>query len=259
VIREPLLDSRELHGSDLKAVKNVTLLRCVVFAWACEISRVRPSAGASRRPCLNLDSHIIPLKSQHIESEMVKLKSEPFDDLSRGTQNTPSNRVAFMQPVPEVDEGESSEGKTMEAPSMQRIRLIAGEVAAAVTPIAKLRPEEEPATAKTRYRPRPSSSQRTLGQYPTTMETPRESIHPGHRPGHCCANHTTSKPDCTFHSETDAGAAEAKGPSTPGRNGKGDAEDGLALPPWESSDRKRDSDGVGATQVVHGGVWTIYN
>ena len=155
----------------------MTLLRCVVFAWACEISRVRPSAGASRRPCLNLDSHIIPLKSHHIESEMVKLKSEPFDDLSRGTQNTPSNRVAFMQSVPEVDEGESSEGKTMEAPSMQRIRLIAGEVAAAVTPIAKLRPEEEPATAKTRYRLRPSSSQRTLGQYPTTMETPRESIH----------------------------------------------------------------------------------
>jgi hypothetical protein len=152
----------------------VTLLRCVVFAWACEVSRVRPSAGASRRPCLNLDSHITPLKSQHIESEMVKLKSEPFDDLSRGTQNTPSNRVAFMKPVPEVDKWESSEGKTMETPSMQRTRLIAGEVAAAVTPIAKLRPEEEPATAKTRYRPGPSSSQRTLGQLPDDDGNPTQ-------------------------------------------------------------------------------------
>ena len=38
-----LLSSGELRGSDLKAVKNVTLLRCVVFAWVCEVSKVRPS------------------------------------------------------------------------------------------------------------------------------------------------------------------------------------------------------------------------
>ena len=38
-----LLGSGELRGSDLKAVKNVTLLRCVVFAWVCEVSKVRPS------------------------------------------------------------------------------------------------------------------------------------------------------------------------------------------------------------------------
>ena len=40
-----LLASGELRGSDLKAVKNVTLLRCVVFAWVCEVSKVRPSLG----------------------------------------------------------------------------------------------------------------------------------------------------------------------------------------------------------------------
>ena len=38
-----LLGSGELRGSDLKAVKNVTLLRCVVFAWVCEVSKVRRS------------------------------------------------------------------------------------------------------------------------------------------------------------------------------------------------------------------------
>jgi len=36
-----LLGSGELRGSDLKAVKNVTLLRCAVFAWVCEASKVR--------------------------------------------------------------------------------------------------------------------------------------------------------------------------------------------------------------------------
>lgn len=35
-----LLGSGELRGSDLKAVKNLTLLRCVVFAWVCEVSKV---------------------------------------------------------------------------------------------------------------------------------------------------------------------------------------------------------------------------
>jgi len=42
-----LLASGELRGSDLKAVKNVTLLRCVVFAWVCEVSKVRSSLGFS--------------------------------------------------------------------------------------------------------------------------------------------------------------------------------------------------------------------
>lgn len=40
-----LLGSGELRGSDLKAVKNVTLLRCVVFAWVCEVSKARPSVS----------------------------------------------------------------------------------------------------------------------------------------------------------------------------------------------------------------------
>lgn len=37
-----LLSSGELRGSELKAVKNMTLLRCVVFTWVCEASKVRP-------------------------------------------------------------------------------------------------------------------------------------------------------------------------------------------------------------------------
>jgi len=44
-----LLASGELRGSDLKAVKNVTLLRCVVFAWVCEVSKVRFSLGLTQR------------------------------------------------------------------------------------------------------------------------------------------------------------------------------------------------------------------
>jgi hypothetical protein len=43
-----LLGSGELRGSDLKAVKNVTLLRCVVFAWVCEVSKVRSSVRVSQ-------------------------------------------------------------------------------------------------------------------------------------------------------------------------------------------------------------------
>ena len=39
-----LLGSGELRGSDLKAVKNVTLLRCVVFTWVCEACKVRSLA-----------------------------------------------------------------------------------------------------------------------------------------------------------------------------------------------------------------------
>ena len=35
-----LLGSGELRGSDLRAVRNVTLLRCVIFAWVCEVSKV---------------------------------------------------------------------------------------------------------------------------------------------------------------------------------------------------------------------------
>ena len=35
-----LLSSGELRGSDLKTVKNVTLLRCVVFTWVCEACKV---------------------------------------------------------------------------------------------------------------------------------------------------------------------------------------------------------------------------
>jgi hypothetical protein len=50
-----LLDSVELRGSDLKAVKNVTLLRCVVCGLVCKAPRVCSPAGVSRRLCLNSD------------------------------------------------------------------------------------------------------------------------------------------------------------------------------------------------------------
>jgi hypothetical protein len=69
-----------LRGSDLKAVKNAMLLRCVRLAWVCEAPMVRSSAGPLRRPRLDLDSRITSL----IERETVKLKfklpSETLDD-----------------------------------------------------------------------------------------------------------------------------------------------------------------------------------
>ena len=82
-----LLGSGELRGSDLKAVKNVTLLRCVVFAWVCEVSKVHCSVCVSQRPRSSSSFHIVSLKSQRVEPEMVKLKfelpSETFNDLMR--------------------------------------------------------------------------------------------------------------------------------------------------------------------------------
>jgi hypothetical protein len=56
-----LLGIGEVRDSDLKPVKNLTLLRCVVFAWAFEVSRVRSSTGVSQYPNLNLDSRITSL------------------------------------------------------------------------------------------------------------------------------------------------------------------------------------------------------
>ena len=43
-----LLGSGELRGSDIKAVKNATLLRCVVFSWVCGVSKVRSPDGLSQ-------------------------------------------------------------------------------------------------------------------------------------------------------------------------------------------------------------------
>ena len=56
-----LLGSGELRGSELKAVKNVTLLRCAVFAWVCEVSKVRPFVRVSRQSYLSSDFHIVSL------------------------------------------------------------------------------------------------------------------------------------------------------------------------------------------------------
>jgi hypothetical protein len=42
-----LLGSGELRGQYLKAVKDVTLLRCVVFSWVCKVFGVRSANGLS--------------------------------------------------------------------------------------------------------------------------------------------------------------------------------------------------------------------
>ena len=55
---------------------------------------------------------------------------------------------------------------------MERIWLFTDEGTAAVTPMAKPRPEEGPATVRTRYQSRASSSQRTLDQLPDDNQNP---------------------------------------------------------------------------------------
>ena len=81
-----LLGSGELRGLDLKAVKNVILLRSVVFAWVCEVSKVRFSCAVVRLHW-NSNPRIALLKSKHEEPETVKLKfklpDDTFDDLMR--------------------------------------------------------------------------------------------------------------------------------------------------------------------------------
>lgn len=149
-------------------------------------------------------------------------------------QNTPSKRVAFMKSVPEVDEGgESSEGETMETPSKQRIRLFADEVAAAVTPMGKLRPEEVP-TTRTKLRSQAFTSQRTLDQLPDDDENPMQvdalSVIPIATPA--TGVPTTPRRNRTAPSTPKrTPGSRTRGKSTPRRNGEGDAENGLALPP----------------------------
>jgi len=209
-----LLGSGELRDSDVKVAKNVTLLRCVVFAWVCETSKVRFSVGVSEWARLSSNFHTAFVKSQRIEPKMVKLKyglpGETFDNFMRvmsaayshikaqihqdrqallknntptssaslipskprrdnssvsrsvskprskstlkrklsalegAEQDTPSKRVVFMKSMPEVNEGEPFEDETMGTPSKRRTRLFADGAGAAVTPIARLQPEEGP-------------------------------------------------------------------------------------------------------------------
>ena len=47
-VQAALLKNGELRGLDVKASKNKTLLRCVVFAQVCEVSKVRSSGGVSK-------------------------------------------------------------------------------------------------------------------------------------------------------------------------------------------------------------------
>ena len=297
-----LIESGELRGSDLKAVKNVTLLRCVVFAWVCEVSKVCFSPGVA--VMFELKSPHFSLKSQHVDPETVKLKfklpGQTFDDLTgamtaacshikvqirrdrqallktrtptssanptpskppRGDsslprsvskspsksalkrklsaldgveQNTPSKRVAFMKSVPEVDEGESSEGETMETPSKKRVRLFADEVAAAVTPMAKLQLERDPPTVRAQSRPRASSSRRTLDQLPDDEENPMQVDSPSVIPitTPATAMPTTPRRNRTAPSTPKrTPGSRTRGRSTPRRNGEDDVEDQPELPP----------------------------
>lgn len=122
-----------------------------------------PTSSANPTPSKpHRDNSSLPRSvSKSPSKSALKRKLSALDGVE---QNTPSKRVAFMKSVPEVDEGGSSEDETMETPSKQRIRLFPEGSSAAVTPMAKLRPEKGPTTASARSRTRASSSRRTLDQ-----------------------------------------------------------------------------------------------
>jgi hypothetical protein len=145
-----------------------------------------------------------------------------------------SKRVAFMKSVPEVDGGESSEGETMEAPSKQRTRLFADEVAAAVTPTAKLRPEENIIAARTQYRSQAPSPQRTLDRLPeddkNSMQVDSPSVILIITPATTVPT-TPHRNRAAPSTPKQTPGSRTRGESTPRGNGEGDAEDELALPP----------------------------
>jgi hypothetical protein len=149
-------------------------------------------------------------------------------------QNTPSKRVAFMKSVPEVDEGESSGDEAMETPSKQRVRLFADEVAAAVTPMGKLQPEEGPTTTRARSRSRATTSQQTLDQLPNDDENPMQADTPSVIP---IVTPTTTVPTTPRRNRTAPSTpkrtpgSRTRGKSTPRRNSEDDAEGELVLPP----------------------------
>ena len=152
--------------------------------------------------------------------------------LDGAERDTPSKRVAFMKSVPEVDEGESSEDETMETPSKQRIRLFADDVT--VTPMAKLRPEEGPTTARVRYRSRASTSQRTLDRLPDDDENPMQvdppSVIPITTPA--TAVPTTPRRNRTAPSTPKrTPGSRTRSKSTPRRDRGDDTEGELGLPP----------------------------
>ena len=154
--------------------------------------------------------------------------------LDGAEQNTPSKRVAFMKPVPEVDEGESSEDETMETPSKQRIRLFTDEVVGAVTPMAKLQLKERPTTARTQSRSRASTSQRTLDQLPNDEENPMQvdpqSVIPITTPVTPIPT-TPRRNRITPSTPKRTPGSRTRDKSTPRRNREDDVEGELALPP----------------------------
>jgi hypothetical protein len=136
--------------------------------------------------------------------------------------------VAFAKPVTEVNERGRDHRDTEQT---------ANSVAAGVAPMAKLRPEEDPTTVTTRYRSRPSLSQRTTDQLPDDGENPIQVDSPSVAP---VIAPVTAVPITPHQNRTAPSASKrmprswTRGKSTPRCNGEGDAEDGLALPPRDS-------------------------
>jgi hypothetical protein len=103
--------------------------------------------------------------------------------------------------------------------------------------MAKLRPEENPTTVRTRYRSRPSLSQRTLDQLPHDGENPIQVGSPSVIP---VIAPVTAVPTTPHQNRTAPSTPKrmprswTRGKSTPRRNGEGDAEDGLAVLPRDS-------------------------
>lgn len=149
-------------------------------------------------------------------------------------QNTPSKRVAFMKSVPEVDEGETSENETVETPSKQRVRLFAEEVAAAITPMAVLRPVGSTRAVRSRSQSRTSTSQRVLEKLPEDDANPMQ-VDPA--PVIPIVTPSSDIPRTPRRNRTAPSTpkrtpgSRTRGGSTPRRSGEYGAHDEVALPP----------------------------
>ena len=179
------------------------------------------------------DSSVARSVSKSPSKSALKRKLSALDGSEK---NTPSKRVAFMKSVPEVDERESSEDEGIETPSKQRVRLFADEVAAAVTPMGKLRSEEgSTAKARTRSRSRSqaSTSQRTLDKLPEDEENPMQVDPPSDIPAatpDCAVPRTPRRNRTTPSTPKRTPGSLTRGQSTPKRNNEDGVEDEVALP-----------------------------
>ena len=177
------------------------------------------------------DSSSVPRSvSKSPSKSALKRKLSALDGVE---QNTPSKRVAFMKSVPEVDEEETSEDETVETPSKQRVRLFADEVTAAITPMAKLRPEGSTTPARYRSRSQASTPRRTLDQLPDDDENPMQTDTPPVIP---IATPATSMPTTPRKNRTAPSTpkrtpgSRTRGKSTPKRRDEDETEE-LVLPP----------------------------